>query len=150
MSVYTTPQLDCAAALAAMLDGREIAGFTVRARATDQNPEYERKDLGELRVDCVVPGGFRLTTLDRGTATEEVIVNIGVQFACERDDEAMKARLRHLCRRIAVLVKLTPLDGFGLPVDDVEVEEVDEMMRDNAQFFGIVAAPYRAYAEAEE
>lgn len=150
MTAYTTPQLDCASALAAMLDGREIAGFTVRARATDQNPTYEKRDLAELRVDCVIPGGFRLSTLDRGTATEEVIVNVGVQFACERDDEEMKARLRHLCRRIAVLVKLTPLDGFGLPVDDVEVEEIDEMLRENASFFGVIAAPYRAYAEAEE
>ena len=145
---FTTPQLDCATAVAALLDGEEIAGFTIRARADEQDPVYSKEDIkAELKVAVLVADDYELEAIDRAAATETCPIFVGVYFGCERDDEDMKRRLLALLRGIAVRLRFEEVEGFGLPIEPVRpVYSRDEIRR--AAFSGIVEATYRVVTEA--
>ena len=143
---FTTPQLDCATAVAELLDGREIAGFTLRARAIDQDPTYEKKDLTELKIDCVAATPFDSIRVDRQTVSEGCPVNVGVQYACEKDDEPMKARLKFVCLQIKRILEGNRLATFGYPREDVEIEE-DPIKRMRGHWMAVVSALYRIEVE---
>jgi hypothetical protein len=144
---YTTPQLDAAEAVAALLTGRTIAGFNIVAELKFV-PKYETADLRELRVDCIPATPFARRRIDRGAVEQECPVNVGVQLLCEPEDHELLYRLRALCEGIADAVEGSRLDVFGLPTDEIEVEESPERL-EGGEYRAVVPVMYRVVTETE-
>lgn len=147
---YTTPQLDAAEAVAALLTGQEIAGFTIVATAEDLLPKHDQPqgDLNELRVNCVPGPESRFSRVDRNAAEEDCPVNVGIQMACGAESGELYRRLLMVLRGIAKLLTFTPITGFGYPRDDVEFVDFPSAVEVDGRFFGIVGVLYRPVTEA--
>jgi hypothetical protein len=145
---YTTPQLDAAEAVAALLTGQELGGFNVVASAEEQLPKYENPPA-ELKVDCVAASPFTLTIIDRGAGVEEECnVNIGVQLACDPGDRELLSRLKALTRGIARRLAFVAPEGFGKPREPIEIEELPEILEGEGRFLAVVSVTYTAFTEA--
>ena len=140
---YTTPQLDAAAAVAEMLTGREIAGFTIAASADELLPtgEMNAGDFRELRVECVPAEEYELESQDRDAADEQCPVNIGVRLACGKENQSLYRQLLALLRGIAKAVKHVSLEGFGLPRETITVRDSTAHL-EQGLFYGVVIANY--------
>lgn len=147
---YTTPQLDAAAAVAEMLTGREIAGFTLDAKADNLLPTYDQSkgDLDELHVDCIPDPTFRFVRENRSMVLEDCPVNIGVQINCGPEDQLLYRQLLALLRGIAKVVALEAPTGFRPPLEDVEVIDRPDAVDADGRFFGVIGAVYRVETEA--
>lgn len=141
--IYTTPQLDAAAAVAEMLTGRTIAGFTLDARSDELLPTYELSngDLRDLHIDCVPDAEYTVTPIDRGTLEQECPVNIGIQTQCGKDDQSLYRQLISLLNGIVAVVMSVAPDGFNRPRDQATASDSARALEQGV-FYGVVVVTY--------
>jgi hypothetical protein len=149
---YTTPQLDAAEAVAALLTGRTIGGFNIVASADELLPKYElaENELDTLRVDCVPGPEWEIDLHNRGMGLEDCPVNVGVQCQCGAGDNDQYRRLLAVLRGIMKTLRFNPLEDFGYPVESITVVDFPSAVEQDGRFFGIVGVLYRAETEDAE
>jgi hypothetical protein len=144
VTTYTTPQLDAAEAVATLLTGRTIAGFTVVARSHVILPKYRLEDLGDIRIDCSVDETHDMLrgTLLGNLFEEECPVLVSVQAQCDAGDGQYHRRLKSLVRGIAAVLALNATIGDRFTSGDVTVDEDYHSLEFEGRFKATVSVLY--------
>jgi len=101
--------LDIADAVVAELNGAPAGTFDPAFDAVRRVlPEFELKDLAELRV-CVVPRSVRITAASRSGSQHDVAIDVGVQRRISQDMESDVHDLGALVDQIVTFLERRPL-----------------------------------------